>query len=343
YGGPGDDNTGLDEAYTLGLTVAQQFALAGTRGLGFLAITDHEDVRSQSDPGFGDGGVIAVRGYETSLRGHAQMLGAGSVYDRGDASPAAVNAMAERLRAEGGVFQVNHPALGAEEDWEYGDAVVPDTVEVWNISHLYQPPLPSASDNDAALAHWEAWLDRGVHVAATGGSDSHWLSTSALQGVGQPTTWVYAMERSEAGLLAGLRAGRTFVSWQPPALGGPRLFLEADRDGDGDFDAMVGDTVPAGSRLRVRVEGAPLATVRIVGTGGALLDEALVAGVSFAHTFTAPPGTNWVRAEVVMPDGIGARRALCDPLLGPVTTYCRNRIAVLAMTSALYLAASPEA
>ena len=59
YGGPGDDNTGLEEAYTAGLTVSQQFALASTRGLDYLAITDHNDVRSQSDPGFGRSGTTS--------------------------------------------------------------------------------------------------------------------------------------------------------------------------------------------------------------------------------------------------------------------------------------------
>src|SRR6266550_9285638 len=60
YGGPGDDNTGPDEAYTLGHSVTSQFAIAASRGLQYLAITDHNDIRSQSDPGFGSCGVIPV-------------------------------------------------------------------------------------------------------------------------------------------------------------------------------------------------------------------------------------------------------------------------------------------
>ena len=43
-------------------------------------------------------------------------------------------------------------------------------MEAWNISPLYQPPLPSASDNDGAIRYWEGWLDRGEKVGATGGS-----------------------------------------------------------------------------------------------------------------------------------------------------------------------------
>ena len=127
-----------------------------------------------------------------------------------------------------------------DADWTYLYDVQPDTVEVWNISRLYQPPLPSGSNNDDAIRYWEGWLDRGAKVAATGGSDSHWRSTFAAQGVGQPTTWVFARERTAAGVLEGLRAGHTFISHQPPNLGGPLLFLE----GDGK---MVGDEVAPGA------------------------------------------------------------------------------------------------
>ena len=48
----------------------------GARGLDYLAITDHNDVRSSADPDFGAYGVIGVPAYENSLHGHAQMLGA---------------------------------------------------------------------------------------------------------------------------------------------------------------------------------------------------------------------------------------------------------------------------
>ena len=38
----------------------RRLAEASARGLDYLAITDHDDVRSQSDAGFGTGGVIGV-------------------------------------------------------------------------------------------------------------------------------------------------------------------------------------------------------------------------------------------------------------------------------------------
>jgi hypothetical protein len=333
YGGPSDDNTGPEEVYTLGWSVGEQFTHASTRGLDFLAITDHEDIRSQQDAGFGAGGVIPLPGYENSLGGHAQMLGATQVYDNGDESAAAVQALADALRADGGVFQVNHPAEGSvdfpqDADWTYLYDMQPDTVEVWNISRLYQPPLPSASSNDDAVRYWEGWLDRGAKVAATGGSDTHWRSTFAAQGVGQPTTWVFARERSAAAILEGLRAGRTFISHQPPTLQGPRLFLE----GQG---TMVGDEVAPGTPLRVRVEGATGMSLRLIATGSEPLGEPVtVTGPDFVHEFAAPATRGWVRAELFLPDLAEQRAALCDR---PDTTYCRNMLAVTAMTSAMYV------
>ena len=323
-----DDNTGPEDFYTFGHTVADEFTLASARGMDYLAITDHNDIRSQADPGFGTSGVIGVPGYENSLNGHNQMLGARKLYDNGDKSSKAIAKLSRQLHADGGVFQANHPS---DPVWGYGFDVPLDTIEVWNLPRFYQSPFPSNSDNDEATRLWHRWLDHGEHVAATGGSDSHWRATDQAQGPGQPTTWVYAGSRDARGVLDGLRAGRTFITGQPPAYAPPKLFLETAKG------AMVGDTVPAGSEVRVRVEGAPGATVRVLGTGGKVVQTATVDGPSFTRAFKAPAGTTWLAAELYGEDHREEREAACDGALGSETTYCRNRIALLAMTSALYV------
>jgi uncharacterized protein DUF3604 len=339
YGGPSDDNTGPEDAYTLGHTVTDDFAIARTRGLDFLAISDHNDVRSQSDPGFGTSGVLGLPAYENSLNGHAQMLGATHLFDNGDKSTAAVLALENALHAEGGLLQANHPN---DPRWGYGYDVPVDTVEVWNLPWYYQPPLPSSSNNTWALHYWEGWLDRGAHVAATGGSDSHWVSTTAAQGPGQPTTWVYVRELSVRGVLAGLRAGHTFVSAQPPAYGGARVFLEADRNRDGRYESIAGDTVKRHSRLRVRVVGAPGAYVRIVTDGGReAFPPVLVKGVRYTKRFRLRGEQTWVRAEVYGEDVQQGRQQGCTAIFGHdgalAETYCTNRIAMQAISSAIFL------
>ncbi len=192
-----------------------------------------------------------------------------------DSSFAGIVAARDALRAEGGAFQINHPS---DRNWfdKFGLQIVPDAVEVWNIGvWLWQPPAPSANDNDFSLDFYDDFLDVGYRVAATGGSDSHWRILSPIQGVGQPTTWVYSAGQSWKDLTAGIRGARTTISWQPPAYLGPRLFIEADADGNGTFEAIAGDLVPAGSPMRVRAEGAPpLSYVRLVTAGSERQDDA---------------------------------------------------------------------
>ena len=255
---------------------------------------------------------------------------------------AAIQRLVEQLHAgpDRGIFQANHPS---DPLFEYQYEVPLDTVETWNLPWVYKPPFPSAADNDIALKYWYGWLDRGEKVAMTGASDSHWVITSPAQGPGQPTTWVLAEERSARGVLEGLRAGHTFVSHQPPNLGGPQVFLEGDGNGDGSYESIVGDTVPPGSRLRVRVVGAR----RLVPARG---DGRRRGGVparcrsphptsSTASRF--PPLLTWAHSQVFGEDLRPQRGTGCMTLFGAdmtqSTPYCHDQILMLAMSSALYL------
>jgi hypothetical protein len=340
------DGSPCQEPWTWSFSVAERIALAKERGLDYLAITDHNNIRAQSERSYRrERDLLLVPAYENSLPGHAQMLGAQRCYpgpteiDEGirvctrDSSFAGVVAARDALRADGGAFQINHPS---DRDWSstFGHQIVPDSVEVWNIGvWTWQPPAPSANDNDFALRFYDGFLDRGLRVAATGGSDSHWRITSPAQGVGQPTTWIYSAGKTWQDITAAIRAGRTMVSWQPPAYLGQRMYLEADADGNGTFESMIGDTVPAGSRMRVRVEGGlPGMIVRIVTSGSRRADHVL--GLNSTITFRSR--SPWVRAELLLPDAEATRRQLCDPLLGTATTLCRNRLAVLSLTSPIY-------
>src|SRR3954470_1231159 len=336
YGGPTDDNTGPDESYTLGLPVAGKFLEGRERGLRFMAVSDHDDVRSIAELGSASQGLLAIPAYETSIKGHAQMLGAQKKYDKGDQAADAINAMAASLRAAGGVFQANPPAYRVAGDadfhacgaggcadcrainWTYGLDVRPDTIEVWN---------PSVVRSDISETYWECWLDRGEKIGGTGGSDSHWLSLHAVAGPGQPTTWVHAPEASVAGVLQGLREGRTTVSGQPPELKGARLLLEAPREG------IVGDTVAPGTRLRVTAPGLSVpGVVRIRANGQQVLERELEPGGELR--FRAPHEAGWVRAILL------AQAALpVDTSVGDVgnATPQRDGMPLLALTSPIYL------
>ena len=145
--GPTDDDP-LDDGtafYSFGGTVTERFAEAAAKGLDFLVISDHDRIDAWTDPGWGTQGVAGIHAYEASLSGgHAQMLGATRPYDEGAGDPASTRALADALRAEGGLFQANHPSYRGTQEftaceqadianweanplhWKYGFAVPPD-------------------------------------------------------------------------------------------------------------------------------------------------------------------------------------------------------------------------
>jgi len=345
---PGDDNTGPEDFFAAGFNVGERFRQADDRGLDYLAIADHDEIRAVSDVGFGTSGVVGLPAYETSVKGHAQMLGARRIYDRGDRSAAAVSRMAEALRAAGGVFQANHPAYRIDEPpaecsrgackdcaglhWTYGFGVRPDTIEVWNAA---SPP------NEVAEDYWECWLNRGERITATAGSDSHWASTNDLQGPGQPTTWIRAGARTPEALLEGLREGRTTLSAQPPARGGVRLMLEADPGGGGAFEASMGDTVAAGTPMRVRALGlSERGVVRVRGAAGQLLEAPIAPGEEVR--FEAP-ASGWARATLFTTRS-DPRTEGCGSEQGQAEIFnCRDGMLTLALTSPIYIAPAGRA
>jgi hypothetical protein len=317
-------------------TVAQRFTEAAVKGLDFLVISDHDDTRAWSDPDFGSQGVVGVRAYESSLSGHAQMLGARRHYGKdGD-----VNAIADALNADGGLFQANHPSYRAGElpgsceeamgtstplHWRYGYSVRPDVIEVWNPTALIQP----------GELFWECWLQRGARIPVTAGSDSHGGSQPTL---GLPTTWALARDRRQSSILQAIRLGRTTLSRLPPSLGGARLLLEGDANGDGTYEAMMGDVVPPGTRMRVRADGltAP-GTVRVRANGATLQESALAPGRTVE--FRAPAAPGWVRAVLLQHQGAPDVDPFCRPPASAESplSLCSADLAVSAMTSPVYL------
>lgn len=356
--------TSCEDAYTVGFAPADRLDDALARGLDFVALTDHNNVVNQQDPTVLDWtaahpGFAVVPAYENSQPGHVQMLGARSCIGNAgplpgatiecdqavaDRSAAGEAALAQSLRAAGGVFQINHPSDGSW-DAAFGHQVVPDTVEVWNIGPwAYQNPFPASNDNDFSLRWYDEFLRAGHQVAVTGGSDSHWVTTDGVQGVGEPTTWVFVTNLSVQGVLDGLRAHRTFVSALPPAMDGPRLFLEADHHGDGTYEAIAGSTTGPSSSFRVRTTGAlPGSVLRVVTDAGRVEVPLPVTGT---YDFRpghdgVPAASRFVRAELLTPDGKPARAAGCDPVVGGQTTVCRNDLVMESLSSPIYVA-DPE-
>jgi hypothetical protein len=349
------------DPYTVSFTPRQRLIEAAARGLDYVALSDHNNVLNQSDPAVRSWlahhpDFVELPAYENSQPGHVQMLGARTCFDNAgpvptqhvecdelvtDRSAAGEQQLANSLRAAGGVFQINHPSDMSWLTAFPGYPVVPDTVEVWNIGPwVYQHPFPASNDNDFSLRWYDGFLRAGYHVGLTGGSDTHWVATDAVQGVGEPTTWVFVKDRSVQGILNGLRAHRTSVSALPPAAGGVQAFLEADRDGDGVYESVVGSTTAPSAQFRLRVSGAwEGSVVRIVTDAGSVQLPLLGPSMSFhLGQGGVPTGRRFVRVEVLRSDLSNVRRQTCDGLVGSQTTLCHDRLTMQALTSPIFLA-----
>lgn len=331
WGGPGDDNTAFPrDAYTLGWTPAEQIRNAELRGLHFVALTDHNRIRILDDPGWKSDTLVLVPGYEHSLsHGHAGVfipdpealravfhntLAVTDGKPRGFGAPGDLANFLGAVHAAGGVAVINHPADHGRWTAPLEDSQGFDAVEAWNSSWLQRRPIfPDRdpfdvyTDNHLAVQWWEKeFLGGGRRKGITGGSDNHWRSTTAAQGVGQPTTWVYAAERSRAAIVEGVRAGRTFVSSQPPAFNGARILLHVDEDwAGGRTGVLPGGVVRALGRvaINVQVENAAGQNLRVIVNGG-VIGTAPIDGPSTSMTFygALDPGS-FLRAELYADPG----------------------------------------
>jgi hypothetical protein len=122
-----------------------------------------------------------------------------------------------------------------------------------------------------------------------------------VQGVGQPTTWVYARDRSAGAILDAVRAGRTFIADEPPGLAGPTIHLRADEKWPGGGQGEVGGSVGALGPLDIKVHSHNSAgsRLRIVASGKVVADELVTSPVhsrTFSDIVLAEDG--WVRAEL---------------------------------------------
>ncbi len=325
WAGPGDDNTSEEDFYTLGWSAGQQISIAESRNLDFLAVTDHDRIDALHLPEYTSSRLVLVPGYEHSLRGgHAgvfvpdKALLTDIVRDtdgsKGFEDDGALLRFLQLVHDLSGLAVLNHPFYGNREAgealaWGYGiDASLGfDAVEVWNIGWpARHDTIPFAdSDNYLSLPWWEQEFVSRREASAVGGSDNHWRSTTAVQGVGQPTTWVFAADRSPQAIFDGVRAGRTFIAAEPPSMAGARLFLTAREDWNNGDEAMVGDDVRYEGPLdvTVRVENGSGNILRVVSTGTVVAEEPVLSPVSEHHFGVVLPQDGWLRAELFLERG----------------------------------------
>lgn len=304
--------------------------MAHAGGLDGLAISDHNTLRQTQDPAFRDERLALIPAVEwTNPRGpHAGLHGISGVrpVDPTLKAPDLFQAARER----GATVVINHPGE-PHYSWIEDDVSGAHAIEVWNFVWGFLPgwslrarlrPIPPDrkrhgfrytmlslhamfwDKNAAGLAFWQQALESGHRLAPVAGSDFH----SKPQKLESPCTLVWSADPSPDAMLAALRAGRAILSTSPD---GARALLEADADGDGVFEALPGDTVPAGARVRLRVLGAPGTMARVYGPGG-MKRRFKIRGREWSTEFDHPGGEFlWARVDGALP---GSLKTIAAPV-----------------------------
>lgn len=201
------------------LTIDELASVARSRGLDYLAVTDHNTTSHHADlrPTGDRLGITLVPGQEvTTDEGHANCFGATGWIDFRQSA----DAWLEQAEDSGGWLSINHPLAG-DCRWRRPMSRRPPLAEVWHSSWDRTALLP--------LAWWAGW--GSGH--AIGGSDFHGHAGDAPPG--QPTTW---LETEDEDVLGALAAGRVAISAEPT---GPLLLRH-----DGELVALGA----VGSELR---------------------------------------------------------------------------------------------
>lgn len=181
--------------------------VAASRGLDYLAVTDHNTVSHHPflEQAGKAAGIVLVPGQEvTALRGHANAFGAIERIEFRE-SP---SLWGRRVAEAGGLFSVNHP-LGGDCSWREPLDEAPPLAEVW---HSEWSQLP----RHAGPLAW--WVTAPPQSTAIGGSDFHRPGDNPE--LGEPTTWLLVEEPTVDGVVQALAQGRASVAADPlgPAL-----------------------------------------------------------------------------------------------------------------------------
>ncbi len=223
----GDLHTHTDHSDADGRTVTDLLQSARAAGLDFIFLTDHNTISGLAEMDAANcPDLLTTGGLElTTFWGHALCLGGREWLDwRIHPGDGGMVRLAEDAYARNQIFIISHPQSQGDPgctgcSWRFGEMMPGNArlIEIWN------GPWCSEGYNEAALALWYDWLNQGLHLVATAGSDSHYGQDYAAR---PGFSIIYARELSEPALLEALLAGRLYMS------AGPQLKFQAQAGED---------------------------------------------------------------------------------------------------------------
>ncbi|WMT88434.1 CehA/McbA family metallohydrolase [Pelagibacterium sp. 26DY04] len=229
------------------LSVAEYLQYAVERGYDFVALTDHNTVTGLPELDRRAGEAITIIGGTelTTYNGHALVLGTRELVDWRVRDGETMSGRAEALTDEGKLFVIAHPKAEGHPfctgcRWAFSDLMPGPArhIEVWNRF------WSERTHNEESVYLFYRWLNAGYRMVATAGTDTH---RRAATGGRIAANVVYALDNTQDEILAGIRAGRSFIS------SGPELKLSAQGADGGK--AGMGQAMAAG-RLTLRCDWA---------------------------------------------------------------------------------------
>ncbi|MCU1320878.1 MAG: hypothetical protein JWM43_527 [Acidobacteriaceae bacterium] len=330
YKGDMHSHTGLTDAMCKSQSGAnvpcppfRLFEAAALQELDFLAVTDHNTPATfnemmQSQLYFDR--MLLIGGEEiTTVKGHANVWGTEGFLDyRVAESGFTANDLFDQAHKLHALVSINHSCWpydgrcpGCGWGWAQTDFSKVDAIEIINGYHEHGSWFtPPPGDG---VPFWEAQLAKGLRPTGVGGGDEHRAGEQLAlhDGVGIPTTVVYARELSEPAILEAIKAGHVFVQVTGPE--GTPLYLTSGT-------AMMGDAIAAeaGKSVEFAIATPKAADLKLkLVLDGHEVKELPAAvpdgeGVKWSYRFQSDGKRHWLRAELV--DARGESVTLTNPI-----------------------------
>ncbi|WP_062106445.1 CehA/McbA family metallohydrolase [Bacillus niameyensis] len=280
---------------------------ARNQKLDFFVATDHNIVHTS----WSEEEVLIIPGIEvTTSKGHWNILGVQewpdirpSMPNGGLESEKGMKLLFQEVKETGALCSVNHPFLSP---WAWQFTNIPlsmiDSIEIWNDPTYKDNPIAT----EHALNFWSHIWNEGYHITGIGGSDSHLLPHESYNDGGQPSligdpaTYVHALNLSASAILDAVKQGKVFVSR------GPFISLSVSI---GNQIFKIGDEITAAleqngynGRCTVTLEnGDENIFIYWIENGEVVLKEQ---GINSSYSFNwKNKGYSWLRVDVRSAEG----------------------------------------
>jgi predicted metal-dependent phosphoesterase TrpH len=281
--------------------------MAASRGLDFIAITDHNSVAHYAEmrelqPYFSK--LLLIPGREmTTFYGHFNAFGITQYVDYlvAEKGGRTIDQVVADIKAQGGIVSINHPMSPTDERCRGCGWGPPGPVDLAKFSSV-----EVVNANRVMSPFWDEQIAKGFRLTAVGGSDNHEATKGEdiPSAIGHPTTVVQASELSVAGILDGIRAGHVFVD----VTGSRNRMIEVEAR-TAEAAAHMGDVISAKSgtelAMQVHVTGCAQSKVQELLDGKPLDDPIALASddQSVAGHWKSDGSRHWIRFTVSDADG----------------------------------------